>query len=105
MTGIEMLIAAGTDTILGMGIVFLILMLISFVIYLFKFLSDKEKYAEPVSTRICSADNDKVSSDIKNDITVVISAAIAAFEKDNEKSENDLNPNEYIVRTVRKRGK
>ncbi len=101
MTVMEILLTAGVDTMLGMGIVFLILMLISFVIYLFKFLPDKkntDKTTEEMSS--------KEERDLKSEeITAVIGAAITAFSRERTKKQEVLDPDEYIVRTIRKRGK
>lgn len=89
MAVMEILESAGVDTLLGMGTVFLILMIISFVIYLFKFMPDKENSKNTGS----------------EEIMAVIGAAIAAFNRENANNQEDFNLDEYVVRTIRKRGK
>ncbi len=101
MTVMEILLTAGVDTMLGMGIVFLILMLISFVIYLFKFLPDKK-----ITDKTTEEMSSKEERDLKSEeIMAVIGAAITAFSRERTKKQEVLDPDEYIVRTIRKRGK
>lgn len=75
---------AGLNTLMGMGIVFLALGFISFVIYLFGFIgkigTKKEVKEEPVSAP--AAPQPVVEEELSNDeeLVAVITAAIYAFE-------------------------
>ena len=102
MTVMQKFITAGMDTFLGMGIVFWILMLISIVIYLFKFLPCKKEDPESESMKM----SDKKANEAKAaEISVIVSAAIATFNREAVQLRGEPNLDEYIVRTIRKRGK
>lgn len=101
MAVMEILESAGVDTLLGMGTVFLILMIISFVIYLFKFMPDKENSKNQAE----ETGREEEKNTGSEEIMAVIGAAIAAFNRENANNQEDFNPDEYVVRTIRKRGK
>ncbi len=111
----ETVAKAGLNTLMGMGTVFIVLIFISFVISLFKFLSEKDnKKAKPapeaapasapapaapvVATPSVSADS-TMSDD---ELIAVISAAIAAYEDDVAGS--NVPADGLIVRSIKKRG-
>lgn len=90
----ERLANAGINTLIGMGSVFIVLILISLIIYCFKFIgkaSDGHKSEkDPVKTPI-----EKNDAGITPELISVIAAAIAAYEGTNEEN--------FIVRSIRKR--
>ena len=96
---------AGLNTLMGMGVVFIVLIIISLIIYLFKFinkaetkLKDKNKTVEvlpekePVGTKAVAFGTPEVTDD--TELIAVISAAIAAFEGTDQSG--------FTVRSIRK---
>lgn len=94
----ERLANAGINTLIGMGSVFIVLILISLIIYCFKFIgkaSDGQRSEkEPVNTSV-KTPIEKNESGITPELISVIAAAIAAYEGTNE--------DDFIVRSIRKR--
>lgn len=99
----EILEKAGLNTVLGMGTVFAVLLLISFIISLFKYISKfeqakskKETDKNAVSVEAASAKpaaNETAADDLE--IIAVISAAIAAAE--------GTSTDGFVVRSIRRR--
>lgn len=104
MTIGDMFERACVDTMLGMGIVFLMLSLISFVIFLFRFTAadpaEKNKAAVGQSKFSAAAEEDKGSgADDENEIIAVIAAATAAYTANHMMDDTD----DYVVRSARRR--
>ncbi len=100
----EILIKALMDTLMGMGTVFSILILISFIIYLFKvFFYNKKSRPEPVPAAPAA---ETAAEEDDGELTAVITAAIAAFETKAAPvtgmplSQADQ---QYVVRSVKRR--
>lgn len=95
---------AGINTIIGMSTVFIVLILISFIINLFKYISvliaffENRKNKKTENTeKVMDAPQDEVTEENEIDDTelvAVISAAIAAMEGTTTDS--------FVVRTIRK---
>ena len=87
---------AVSNTIMGVSIVFFVLVSLSFLIYLFRFIPmleeklTKKKIAEPVKVEV------PVEKELVDDLELiaVITAAIAASE--------GKDPRQYIVRSIKK---
>ena len=98
---------AGMNTLLGMGTVFSVLILIAFIISLFKIINKietmaKEKEANKIKTenakeieKIDSAPAVVETQTDDNELIAVIAAAIAA-------SEGSADPGSFVVRSIRK---
>ena len=114
MTIAEIFSKAGMNTLLGMGTVFVMLILISCIISLFRFIPEpgaskkqKEKTAK------ASAANGAVPAAVppgasQDDgvLIAVITAAIAASKAaENSTASSEENEGEYIVRSIKRRGK
>ncbi len=99
MTITEILIKAGADTLLGMGTVFAMLILISLVIYLFKFISKEESPidAEPKKEEVQTGKGEN------EQLIAVIMAAIEAFNKDKSDMGQDGGYIGYMVKSVKRR--
>lgn len=106
----EILKKAGLNTLLGMGTVFIVLIIIAFIISLFKYIpaiqeafskKDKKAASEPVKAPATPAPviESNVSND--NEIIAVIAAAIAAAEA-SAKAEG-TSTDGFIVRSIRRR--
>lgn len=104
----EILEKAGLNTVLGMGTVFTVLILIAFIISLFKFIpaiqaafSKKPKETEEVKTAaapvVTAAPAVNAAAD-DSEIMAVIAAAVAAAEADSDGSTGG-----FIVRSIRRR--
>ena len=100
---------------MGMGTVFIVLIFISFVISLFKFLSEKDnKKAKPApeaapasapapAAPVAATPSVSADSTMSDDeLIAVISAAIAAYEDDMAGS--NVPADGLIVRSIKKRG-
>ncbi len=110
----EILSKAGLNTILGMGIVFIVLVLMCFIIYLFRFIpilqekfgkkspesTEEAAESEPVSATAIPEEV-PVSAGNDDEIIAVISAAIAAAEEDSTVSTEDASG--FVVRSIRRR--
>lgn len=98
----EILMKALMDTLLGMGTVFSILILISFIIYLFKvfFYNNKKTQLAPVAEAAAV-----VPDEDEGELLAVITAAISAFEKGAVPVgvTANLNGQEYVVRSIKRR--
>lgn len=93
----ETLKMAGLNTAMGIGIVFIMLLFLSFVIYLFKFIPNpenkkKEEAAAPAPAAVPAAPVEEVSDD--DELVAVIAAAIAASE--------GTTTDGFVVRSIRK---
>lgn len=98
----EQMAEAGLNTLMGMGIVFLVLIFISFIISLFKYIPKITEYFEK-----SKSDSDKVKEveEVTNDVDTnvsddseliaIIAAAIAASEGTSTDS--------FVVRTIKRR--
>ena len=99
----EILMKALMDTLLGMGTVFSILILISFIIYLFKVFFYNGKKSQPAPAPAAAqtaADEDE------GELFAVIAAAISAFENGGQVPAgvaSNLNGQEYVVRSIKRR--
>ena len=111
MTITEILSKAGMNTLLGMGTVFVMLVLISCIISLFKFIpqpgASKTQTEEAAKTD--AASSPATAADGKDDgaLIAVITAAIAAAkaaENGGASFENEAD-GAYIVRSIKRRGK
>ena len=111
----ETVAKAGLNTLMGMGTVFIVLIFISFVISLFKFLSEKDnKKAKPApeaapasapapAAPVAATPSVSADSTMSDDeLIAVISAAIAAYEDDMAGS--NVPADGLIVRSIKKRG-
>ena len=96
---------AGFNTLIGMGTVFIVLMIISFIIWLFKFIGIAEKKAVEKKEKAAPAVQEAVSekqpeperkAEPKDDreLVAVIAAAIAAYE--------GTDPDGIVVRSIRR---
>lgn len=104
----ELMQKAGLNTLLGMGTVFSVLILISIIISLFRFISvfenRKEKKqvqeAAPVAVTPAVAETTETSEELSDDLELVavIAAAIAA-------SEGAASADGFVVRSIRKANK
>ena len=101
----EILTKAGLNTILGMGTVFVVLIFISFIIYLFKFIPDiqdklanrkkpAEKAATPAPAPVAAAPVVEESAD-DEELVAAIAAAIAAYE--------GTSTDDFVVRSIKRR--
>ena len=101
----EILKKAGLNTILGMGTVFVVLIFISFIIYLFKFIPDiqdklakknksAEKAATPAPAPVAAAPVVEESAD-DEELVAAIAAAIAAYE--------GTSTDDFVVRSIKRR--
>ena len=94
----EILRAAGIDTLLGMGTVFLILILISIIIWLLGVMTHTErKGAPPVETAAPTPAPSEPGEDTV--LAAVIMAAIKAYQDEHNGSETD---DTYVVRSIRR---
>lgn len=92
---------AVSNTIMGVSIVFFVLVSLSFLIYLFRFIPileeklTKKKTAKPVKQEV-QAEAPEEEKELVDDLELVavITAAIAASE--------GKDPGQYIVRSIRK---
>lgn len=99
----EILKKAGLNTILGMGTVFVVLIFISFIIYLFKYIPLIEKKfsrkakapqaAQPAE--VSNAKETAVGEEDDLELAAVIAAAIAASE--------GMQPEGFVVRSIKRR--
>lgn len=92
---------AVSNTIMGVSIVFFVLVSLSFLIYLFRFIPmleeklTKKKTAEPVKQEVQTEAPVKEKELVDDlELVAVITAAIAASE--------GKDPGQYIVRSIRK---
>lgn len=97
----EILKKAGLNTILGMGTVFVVLIFISFIIYLFRYIpvleekfSRKSKTAAPVKTSAPVVEEVEEAED-DEELVAVIAAAIAAAE--------GTSTDGFVVRSIKRR--
>ena len=99
----EKMAKAGLNTLLGMGTVFVVLILIFGIISLFNFIPKieaafKKKDAQPAATSVDNAITQIVESEELTDdleLVAVISAAIAAYE-------GSASTDGYVVRSIRR---
>ena len=103
----ELMIKAGLNTLLGMGVTFAILILISLIISSFTLIGKigskpKEKEASAAETGVDNAVRQIVAgeqqADDDNELIAVISAAIAAYEADN----GYVSADGVVIRSIRK---
>jgi len=99
MTLTEIFTKAIMNTILGMGVVFSVLIFISFIISLFKYipglLEGRKKGKPPVDAAAKSEPEDAISGDPV--LAAVITAAIHAFI-----NEETVTTDAYVVRSIRR---
>jgi sodium pump decarboxylase gamma subunit len=99
------MLRAGLNTLMGMGIVFLVLIFISIIIWLLKFVpalfeKPKEKSVIPESVpapRPAAATNTAITDD--TELLAVITAAIMALRAEESSSGNS----DFVVRSIRRR--
>ena len=101
----EILKKAGLNTILGMGTVFVVLIFISFIIYLFKYIpviqdkfakknkGDNKTVAPATQTSVVPATVEESSDD--EELVAAIAAAIAAYE--------GTSTDDFVVRSIKRR--
>lgn len=93
--------AAG-NTVLGLGIVFIMLIFLSFVISLFKFINRAASSGEAQKTEaaqkpvVPAVESTVQESAAEDEIAAVIAAAVAAYEAENGTGDG------YVVRSIRK---
>ncbi len=87
---------AGLNTLMGMGIVFLVLIFLSFLISLFKFVNRPEKKTEAPAPAPAAEPVAAVEEDLTDDLELVavITAAIAASE--------ETSGDGFVVRSIKK---
>ncbi len=99
----EIFAKAGMNTLLGMGIVFLMLIVISCIISLFRFIPEPEKKAvKNISAGTAEPEKDGTEADV---IIAVITAAIAAAKAEERKKAGGgtvQDTDTYIVRSVKR---
>lgn len=93
---------AGLNTLMGLGTVFLMLIFLSLVISLFKYIPNgsKKKTAEevaPVPVRAAAPEPEYVEETDDQELVAVIAAAIAAAE--------GTTPDGFVVRSIRRAGR
>lgn len=102
----EIMATAGQNTLLGMGVVFVVLIFISFVISLFQFLPNGEKKTKKQEAKEVTVDHtiaqiaekeEAAEEDLADDLALVavISAAIAAYE-------GSATTEGFVVRAIKK---
>lgn len=105
----EILEKAGLNTVLGMGTVFVVLIIIAFIISLFKYIpkiqaaftkkpAESEKKEVPAPAAPESASVQETATD-DTELIAVIAAAIAAAEAERKETSTDG----FIVRSIRRR--
>ena len=109
----EKMSKAGLNTLMGMGTVFIVLILLSFVISCFGLINKAQQAAEnkkreaagdsgkPAVTEQAAVVSASVDSNDEDELAAVISAAIAAYEADRGISPADAGG--YYVRSIRRR--
>ena len=96
----EILIKALMDTLMGMGTVFLILILISFIIYLFKVIFYRNKTSAPET----DVPLEKVTEEDESELIAVITAAVQAFESGAQPElQFQKAGQQYVVRSIKRR--
>lgn len=112
MTITKILAKAGMNTVLGMGTVFFVLIFISGIISLFRYLPDKKKVA--AESRSAAADSETAVSQEEDDeeLIAVITAAVTAYcaadgigSGESGESGGESGESPYIVRSIRRIGK
>ena len=108
MTIGEILSKAILNTCLGMGTVFFMLLFISCIIYMFKFIPDgADKNPKQEAEMKNTSSNDKEASDKEasydDEIAVVIAAAIHAFEEDKKEILKNEGMRQFTARKFNKR--
>ncbi|MBP3901317.1 MAG: OadG family protein [Blautia sp.] len=93
---------AGLNTLMGLGTVFIMLIFLSFVISLFKYIPNgsKKKPAEepaPAPVRAAAPEPEYVEETDDQELVAVIAAAIAAAE--------GTTPDGFVVRSIRRAGR
>ncbi len=99
----ENMIKAGLNTLLGMGTTFAILIFLSLVISLFKYIPNPEnkvvEKAAPVDNAVSQiAEREELSND--DELVAVISAAVAAYEASN--GGGAASTDGFVVRSIRR---
>ncbi len=96
----DVLVRAGQNTLMGISIVFIMLLLISFLISLFKYIGKLEtkKNAAPAAPADPAA-VETVDETDDLELVAVITAAIHAYE---EAQGNDLPADALVVRSIKK---
>lgn len=91
----EIMKKAGLNTVMGMGTVFLVLILISIIIYLLGFIgkAQKKRPAETVGVSVTPAEPEDLTDDFE--LVAVIAAAIAASE--------GVPADQLVVRSIRRK--
>lgn len=107
MTIGEIIERAGVDTILGMAIVFLMLSIISFVIFLFRFAAGGTAAKDgnagiKIRTAVSKKEDEKIEEnedDEREQMIAVIAAAAAAYAANHP----DHDQHSYVARSARRR--
>ena len=99
MTTGEIMKNAGLNTLLGMGIVFVVLIFIAFIISLFKYIQPKKAPAAEAQAPVQAAPAVQEEEDETDDmqLVAVITAAIHA-----SLSAQGIEPSGYVVRSIRR---
>lgn len=110
MTVTDILAVAGMNTLLGMGTVFAVLIFISGVISLFRYLPDKKPVSEGRAEGVPPAGGERaVLQEEEDELAAVIAAAVAAYcaagGSESGKSGGEPAESQYIVRSIRRIGK
>lgn len=100
---------AGMNTLMGMGIVFIVLILISMVISLLKYVpmlfeklsgSKKEEVSQAIDHVVSTIEETETNLVDDSELVVVITAAITAFEAENAGTTSEGG---FVVRSIRRR--
>ena len=98
-----MLKNAGLNTVMGMGIVFIVLIFLAYVIYLLKYANKgsieeepKGESLEPLAEPIAEPVVGVPDIDEEVELAIVLAAAIAAYEEENASGDG------YVVRSIKK---
>ncbi|MDO4316881.1 MAG: OadG family protein [Lachnospiraceae bacterium] len=96
----DVLVRAGQNTLMGIAIVFLMLLLISFLISLFKYIGKLSEKKESVPEAAASPAAEAVPEETDDlELIAVITAAIHAYE---QAQGNDIPADALVVRSIKK---
>jgi sodium pump decarboxylase gamma subunit len=93
----EIMRLAGLNTLLGMGTVFVVLLFISFIISLFKYIAPQTKAAPAAPAPVPAAEPVEEEEDDQELLAAIITAALHA-----SMSARGEDPSGYVVRSIRR---
>lgn len=100
MTTGEIMKNAGLNTLLGMGIVFVVLIFISFIISLFKYIQPKQAPAAAVKQAPAPEAPAVLEEEDQTDDTQLVAVITAAIHA--SLSAQGIEPSGYVVRSIRR---